>query len=127
MADLSIDFAGIKAPNPFWLASAPPTNSGYQVMKAYDAGWGGAVWKTLGMPTINISSRYSSINYRDTRMAGFTNIELISDRPLEDNLREMREVTKRFPNHATIASLMVDTREQWIDIIKMVEDAGAKA
>ena len=58
-------------------------------------------------------------------MAGFTNIELISDRPLEDTLREMREVTKRFPNHATIASLMVDTREQWIDIIKMVED-GAK-
>ncbi|MDG1842108.1 MAG: NAD-dependent dihydropyrimidine dehydrogenase subunit PreA [Crocinitomicaceae bacterium] len=126
MADLSVDFAGIKSPNPFWLASAPPTNSGYQVMKAYDAGWGGAVWKTLGMPTINVSSRYGSVNYRDTRMAGFNNIELISDRPLEDNLREMSEVTKRFPNHATIASLMVDTREQWIDIIKRVEDAGAK-
>ncbi len=126
MADLSIDFAGIKSPNPFWLASAPPANSGYQVMKAYDAGWGGAVWKTLGMPTINVSSRYGSTNYRDTRMAGFTNIELISDRPLEDNLREMREVTERFPDHATIASLMVDTREQWIDIIKQVEDAGAK-
>jgi dihydropyrimidine dehydrogenase (NAD+) subunit PreA len=126
MADLSVNFAGIKAPNPFWLASAPPTNSGYQIMKAYDAGWGGAVWKTLGIPTINVSSRYGATNYRDTRMAGFSNIELISDRPLEDNLREMREVTKRFPDHATIASLMVDTREEWIDIIKQVEDAGAK-
>ncbi len=126
MADLSIDFAGIKAPNPFWLASAPPTNSGYQIMKAFDAGWGGAVWKTLGMPTINVSSRYGSVNYRDTRMAGFSNIELITDRPLEDNLREMREVTKRFPDHAVIASLMVDTRAEWIDIIKQVEDAGAK-
>ena len=126
MADLSINFAGIKSPNPFWVASAPPANTGYQVMKAYDAGWGGAVWKTLGMPTINVSSRYGSTNYRDTRMAGFSNIELISDRPLEDNLREMREVTKRFPDHATIASLMVDTREEWIDIIKQVEDAGAK-
>ncbi len=126
MIDLSVDFAGIKAPNPFWLASAPPTNSGYQIMKAYDAGWGGAVWKTLGMPTINVSSRYGSTNYRNTRMAGFSNIELISDRPLEDNLREMAEVTKRFPDHATIASLMVDTREEWIDIIKRVEDAGAK-
>ena len=49
MTDLNINFAGIKAPNPFWLASAPPTNSGYQVMKAFDAGWGGAVWKTLGV------------------------------------------------------------------------------
>ena len=47
-ADLSIDFCGVKAPNPFWLASAPPTNSEYQVRRAFDAGWGGAVWKTLG-------------------------------------------------------------------------------
>ena len=125
MADLSIDFAGIKAPNPFWLASAPPTNSGYQIIKAFEAGWGGAVWKTLGLPTINVSSRYGAVNYRDTRMMGFSNIELISDRPLADNLREMEEVKKYFPDHAVIASLMVDTREQWIQIIKDVENAGA--
>jgi dihydropyrimidine dehydrogenase (NAD+) subunit PreA len=125
MIDLSIDFAGIKSPNPFWLASAPPTNSGYQVMKAFDAGWGGAVWKTLGMPTINVSSRYGTLNYKDNRMIGFNNIELISDRPLEDNLREIEEVKKYYPDHAVIASLMVDTRKEWEDIIKMVEDAGA--
>jgi dihydropyrimidine dehydrogenase (NAD+) subunit PreA len=125
MTDISIDFAGIKSPNPFWLASAPPTNSGYQLMKAFDAGWGGAVWKTLGMPTINVSSRYGAINYRDARMAGFSNIELISDRPLEDNLREMQEVKKYYPNHAVIASLMVDTRQEWETIIKEVQDAGA--
>lgn len=123
--DLSVNFAGIKAPNPFWLASAPPTNTGYQIMKAFEAGWGGAVWKTLGVPTINVSSRYGSTNYRDTRMVGFSNIELITDRPLEDNLREMTEVKKHFPNHAVIASLMVDTRKEWEDIIKQVEDAGA--
>ncbi len=125
MADLSIDFAGIKSPNPFWLASAPPTNSGYQIMKAFEAGWGGAVWKTLGVPVINVSSRYASINYRDTRMAGFTNIELITDRPLADNLREISEVKKYFPDHAVIASLMVETKEQWHQIIKDVENAGA--
>lgn len=125
MADLSINFAGIKAPNPFWLASAPPTNSGYQVMKAFDAGWGGAVWKTLGVPVINVSSRYGSVNYRDTRMAGFNNIELITDRPLADNLREIEEVKKYFPDHAVIASLMVETREEWNQIIKDVENAGA--
>ena len=124
MADLSINFAGIKAPNPFWLASAPPTNSGYQVMKAFDAGWGGAVWKTLGIPVVNVSSRYGSINYRNTRMAGFTNIELITDRPLSINLKEIEEVKKYFPNHAIIASLMVESRAEWEQIIKDVQNAG---
>ncbi|NNL92671.1 MAG: NAD-dependent dihydropyrimidine dehydrogenase subunit PreA [Saprospiraceae bacterium] len=125
MPNLNIDFAGIKAPNPFWLASAPPTNSGYQIMKAFEAGWGGAVWKTLGIPVINVSSRYGSINYRGSRMAGFNNIELITDRPLADNLKEIEEVKKYFPDHAIIASLMVETKEEWIQIIKDVENAGA--
>ncbi|KAB2880600.1 NAD-dependent dihydropyrimidine dehydrogenase subunit PreA [bacterium] len=125
MPDLSVNFAGIKSPNPFWLASAPPTNSGYQVMKAFDAGWGGAVWKTLGIPIVNVSSRYGALNYRDTRMMGFNNIELISDRPLIDNLREIEEVKKHFPDHAVIASLMVQSREEWHQIVKDVENAGA--
>lgn len=125
MTDISINFAGIKSPNPFWLASAPPTNSGYQIMKAFDAGWGGAVWKTLGIPVVNVSSRYGSVNYRDTRMAGFNNIELITDRPLSDNLREISEVKKYFPNHAVIASLMVESRKQWQQIILDVQNAGA--
>ncbi|MGB3080825.1 MAG: NAD-dependent dihydropyrimidine dehydrogenase subunit PreA, partial [Saprospiraceae bacterium] len=125
MANLSSNFAGIKSPNPFWLASAPPTNSGYQVMKAFDAGWGGAVWKTLGVPVVNVSSRYGSVNYRNSRMIGFNNIELITDRPLRDNLREITEVKKRFPDHAVIASLMVETKEQWHEIMRQVTDAGA--
>ncbi len=124
MPDLSIDFAGIKSPNPFWLASAPPTNSGYQVMKAFDAGWGGAVWKTLGIPVINVSSRYGSVNYRGTRMAGFNNIELITDRTLSENLKEIEEVKKYFPNHAVIASLMVESKKEWEQIIKDSENAG---
>lgn len=125
MADLRTNLAGIKSPNPFWLASAPPTNSGYQVMKAFDAGWGGAVWKTLGVPVVNVSSRYGSLNYRDTRMMGFNNIELITDRPLADNLREIEEVKKRFPDHAVIASLMVETREEWHQIVRDVQNAGS--
>lgn len=125
MADLRTNLAGIKSPNPFWLASAPPTNSGYQIMKAFDAGWGGAVWKTLGVPVVNVSSRYGSVNYRDNRMVGFNNIELITDRPLADNLREIEEVKKRFPDHAVIASLMVESREEWHQIVKDVENAGS--
>jgi dihydropyrimidine dehydrogenase (NAD+) subunit PreA len=125
MADLRIDFAGIRSPNPFWLASAPPTNSGYQVSRAFEAGWGGAVWKTLGDPIVNVSSRYGAFSYRGWRIAGFNNIELITDRPLEDNLREIRQVKRSFPDRAVIASLMVESkREAWHDIVKRVEDAG---
>src|SRR5690606_35077137 len=106
MADLSIDFAGIKSPNPFWLASAPPANSGEQVMRAFDAGWGGAVWKTLGDPIMNVTSRFGGVDYDGRRLMGLNNIELITDRPLEVNLREIREVKKRYPNNVVIASLM---------------------
>jgi dihydropyrimidine dehydrogenase (NAD+) subunit PreA len=125
MADLSIDFCGIKSPNPFWLASAPPTNTGDQVMRAFDAGWGGAVWKTLGNPIVNVSSRFGGIDYGNTRLMGLNNIELITDRPLEVNLREIREVKKRYPKHTVIASLMVETKEEWREIIQKAEDAGA--
>jgi len=125
MADLKINFAGIKSPNPFWLASGPPTNSGYQIMKAFDQGWGGAVWKTLGVPVVNVSSRYGAINHRGNRLVGFNNIELITDRRLCDNLREMEEVKKYFPGHAVIASLMVQTREEWQQIVRDVQNAGA--
>jgi len=124
MPDISVNFAGIKSPNPFWLASAPPTNSGYQIMRAFDAGWGGAVWKTLGIPVVNVSSRYGGVNYRESRLIGLNNIELITDRPLKDNLREMEEVKKYFPDHPVIASLMVESREEWEQIIKDVENAG---
>src|SRR5688572_7242158 len=126
MADLSIDFAGIRSPNPFWLASAPPTNTGDQVMRAFEAGWGGAVWKTLGEPIVNVSSRYSSVDWHGQRLMGLNNIELITDRPLEANFREISEVKKRFPGHALIVSLMVESkREIWHEMVKRAEDAGA--
>jgi len=124
MADLSIDFAGIKSPNPFWLASAPPTNSGEQIMRAFDAGWGGAVWKTLGQPIVNVSSRLGSVDLADRRMMGLNNIELITDRSLAVNLKEIAEVKRRYPEHAVIVSLMFDTREEWRDILKRCEDTG---
>ena len=126
MADLSVNFAGIRSPNPFWLASGPPTNCGDQIMRAFDAGWGGAVWKTIGEPITNVSSRYSAMDWKGLRIAGFNNIELISDRPIDLNLREISEVKRRYPKHAVIASLMVESRrEAWHDIVRRSEDAGA--
>ncbi len=125
MADLNVNLAGIKSPNPFWLASAPPTNSGYQVMRAFEAGWGGAVWKTLGDPIVNVTSRFAGLDWKGERMIGMNNIELITDRSLEDNLREIREVKKRFPERPIIASLMEEPkRDKWHELVNKVQDAG---
>lgn len=125
MANLEINFAGIKSPNPFWLASAPPSNSGYQVQKAFEQGWGGAVWKTVGAPVLNVCNRYGTMDYRGQKIMGLNNVELISDRPLEVNLKEMAETKKNFPKHTVIASVMVESKkESWQEIIKRIEDTG---
>jgi dihydropyrimidine dehydrogenase (NAD+) subunit PreA len=128
MADLRSNFAGIKSPNPFWLASAPPTDKAYNVERAFKAGWGGVVWKTLGedRPIVNVSSRYGGLDINGYRMAGFTNIELITDRPLDVNLREIKQVKRNWPDRALIVSLMVPCEEDsWKRILAQVEDTGA--
>jgi dihydropyrimidine dehydrogenase (NAD+) subunit PreA len=125
MADLSIDFAGIKSPNPFWVASGPPSNTAHQAHRAFEAGWGGVVWKTIGEPIVNVASRYSALTLGGMKMAGFNNIELISDRSPETNFDEIAEVKKRWPKHTVIASLMVDTRERWHEFVKRSADCGA--
>ena len=125
MADLKTNFAGIESPNPFWLASAPPTNLGSMIERAFDAGWGGAVWKTIGAPVVNVSSRLASIDHNAQRMIGLNNIELISDRSVEVNLREAYEVKKKYPKNALILSLMVESnREAWHEIVKKAQDTG---
>ncbi|MFO1036005.1 MAG: NAD-dependent dihydropyrimidine dehydrogenase subunit PreA [Geminicoccaceae bacterium] len=128
MADLRCTIAGVKSPNPFWLASAPPTDKEYNVVRAFKAGWGGVVWKTLGEdpPVVNVTSRYGTLNYRGQRMAGFNNIELITDRPLEVNLQEIKAVKRAWPDRAMIVSLMVPCNEDsWKNILARVEDTGA--
>jgi dihydropyrimidine dehydrogenase (NAD+) subunit PreA len=126
MANLHSNYLGIQSPNPFWLASAPPTDKKINVLRAFEAGWGGVVWKTLGSQVKNTSSRYSAVSYAGKRVMGFNNIELISDRPLSINLKEIREVIKEFPDRAMVVSLMADnSRAAWHDMIKQVEDTGA--
>ena len=130
MADLSCNIAGVKSPNPFWLASAPPTDKKYNVERAFKAGWGGVVWKTLGEdpPVVNVSSRYGAIDLNGFKIAGLNNIELITDRPLEVNLREITEVKRQWPDRALVVSLMVPCDEEsWKRILKRVELTGADA
>jgi dihydropyrimidine dehydrogenase (NAD+) subunit PreA len=130
MADISNTFAGIKSPNPFWLASAPPTDKAYNVERAFKAGWGGVVWKTLGEdgpPLVNVNGpRYGAIWGADRRLLGLNNIELITDRDLHVNLREIKQVKKDWPDRAMIVSIMVPCEEAaWKAILPLVEETGA--
>ncbi|WP_257386768.1 NAD-dependent dihydropyrimidine dehydrogenase subunit PreA [Tahibacter caeni] len=130
MADLRNNFVGVRSPNPFWLASAPPTDKAYNVIRAFEAGWGGVVWKTLGLDphVVNVSSRYGAVQWNGQRIAGLNNIELITDRPLKVNLDEIRQVKRDWPDRAMIVSLMVPCDEQsWKTILPMVEDTGCDA
>jgi dihydropyrimidine dehydrogenase (NAD+) subunit PreA len=130
MADLRNTFAGITSPNPFWLASAPPTDKATNVHRAFEAGWGGVVWKTLGEdgpPIVNVNGpRYGALLTADRRLLGFNNIELITDRPLRTNLDEIAQVKREWPDRAMVVSLMVPcTEAAWKAILPMVEDTGA--
>ena len=130
MIDLKSNFIGIETPNPFWLASAPPTDKAYNVNRAFEAGWGGVMWKTLGeagLPLVNVSGpRYGAWHGKDRTLMGLNNIELITDRDLEINLAEIIQVKKDWPNRGVVVSLMVPCEEQaWIDILRRVEDTGA--
>ena len=128
MADLKCAFLGIESPNPFWLASAPPTDKAYNVNRAFEAGWGGAVWKTLGEdpPIVNVGGpRYAAIHGKDRQVIGFNNIELITDRPLQVNLDEIRQVKRDWPDRALLVSVMFAMNpETWAKYIPMIEDTG---
>ena len=126
MADLSANLAGVKSPNPFWLASGPPADKAYNVARAFEAGWGGVVWKTLGDPIVNTASRYGAAASNGSRVAGFTNIELITDRALDVNLREITEIKRDWPDRAVVVSAMVPcTEPEWEVMVKRIEETGA--
>jgi len=128
MANLTTSFVGIKSPNPFWLASAPPTDKEYNVVRAFKAGWGGVVWKTLGEdpPIVNTCSRYGAMSLNGMRMVGFNNIELITDRPLDVNLQEIKRVKRDWPDRALVVSLMVPCEQHnWEAILHAVEETEA--
>jgi dihydropyrimidine dehydrogenase (NAD+) subunit PreA len=130
MANLQSHFLGIKSPNPCWLASAPPTDKEYNVRRAFEAGWGGVVWKTLGSegpPVVNVNGpRYGAIYGADRRLLGLNNIELITDRDLYTNLEEIKRVKADYPDRAIIVSIMVPCEEEaWKAILPLVEETGA--
>src|SRR6218665_4210528 len=88
MPDLRSRFRGIASPNPFWLPSAPPTDKEINVTRAFEAGWGGVVWKTLceDPAVVNVNGpRYATLMSQDRRVIGLNNIEPITHPPPHPN------------------------------------------
>ena len=126
--DLSITFLGVKFENPFCLSSSPVGNCYEMCAKAYDAGWGGVVFKTIGPKHFEInevSPRFDALTKEDTPFVGFKNMEQIAEHSLEENLRDLKRLKEEYPNKVLIASIMGTNEEDWVELARLVEEAGA--
>ncbi len=127
--DLSINVNGMKFPNPFLLGSGPPGTNARVIAKSYDAGWGGAVAKTISLESakvVNVVPRYGKLKSKTSgEVIGFENIELISDRPIDTWLDEFRQLKKEYPDRILIASIMEEyDKNRWHELTRVVQDTG---
>jgi dihydropyrimidine dehydrogenase (NAD+) subunit PreA len=146
VADLSTEFTGIRFENPFLLASAPPTESESNIMRAYEAGWGGVVTKTIGLhPVVNVAgpktkfiradnsgTRVSMAKRPDTTLIASWNWELISDKPMDWWLPKLESIKRAWPNRVLVASIMAGSGNDkelgaWQTLVQGVQDAGVDA
>ena len=133
MTDLSIEACGIRYPNPFVLASGPPGTNGKVIQRSFELGWGGIVCKTISLESdkvVNTVPRYGKLKNRQDQkeVIGFQNIELISDRPFEIWLKELRECKEAYPDHVLIASIMEEYRKDaWVEIVERTQETGVDA
>src|SRR5205823_13131265 len=60
-------------------------------------------------------------------IVGINNIELISDRPLEQNLREIEQLRREYPDRVIIGSLMAPIDEHaWKELAAKILNAGVQ-
>lgn len=126
--DLSITFMGVKFPNPFCLSSSPVGNCYDMCAKAYEEGWGGVVFKTIGPKHYlidEVSPRFDALTKEDLPFVGFKNMEQIAEHSLEENLEDLRRLKKNYPNNVLIASIMGSNEEDWEELARLVTEAGA--
>ncbi len=143
---LATTFTGLEFVNPFVLASAPPTESKRKILKAFEAGWGGVVTKTIGLhPVENVAGPktiyqrtseqkpyVSRIKRPDTVSHSSWNWELISDQPLEQWLPDLEEIKTTYPDRMVIASIMAgcgneEEMEAWRKLARAVVNVGCDA
>ena len=126
--DLSVEFLGVHFENPFCLSSSPVGNCYEMCAKAYDEGWAGVVFKTIGPASFlidEVSPRFDALTKEGTPFVGFKNMEQIAEHPLEQNLDDLAKLKKAYPGKVLIASIMGPDAEDWTELARLVTDAGA--
>lgn len=126
--DLSIDFLGVHFENPFCLSSSPVSNCYEMCKKAYEVGFGGVVFKTIGPKSYfidEVSPRFDKVSKESTDFIGFKNMEQIAEHPLEDNLRDMKRLKEEFPDKVLIASIMGNDDNTWEELARLATEARA--
>jgi dihydropyrimidine dehydrogenase (NAD+) subunit PreA len=124
--DLSVDYLGVKCENPFFLSSSPVGGCYDMVAKAYEAGWGGVFYKTIGIFVADeCSPRFDNTNKDGIPWLGFKNMEQISDKPTEENFENMLRLKRDYPEKVMVATIMGSSNEEWAALAKMSEQAGA--
>ena len=128
MKDLSITFMGVKFPNPFCLSSSPVGNCYDMCAKAYESGWGGVVFKTIGPKHYlidEVSPRFDALAKEGSPFVGFKNMEQIAEHTLEENLADLRRLKENYPDRVLIASIMGSNEKDWEELARLVTEAGA--
>lgn len=125
-ADLSIEFCGLHCENPFFLSSSVVASGYEMIARAFDMGWAGAVYKTIGFfKPEEVSPRFDAPRKEGTPFIGFRNMEQISDRSLEENLEVFRRLKRDYPNKILVSSIMGQSDDEWTQLARMSEEAGA--
>ena len=124
--DLSIDYLGVKCENPFFLSSSPVGSNYEMVAKSFEEGWGGVFYKTIGIFVADeCSPRFDQTNKEGLPWLGFKNMEQISDKPTQLNFENMFKLKRDYPDKVMVASIMGSCDDEWRQLAKMAEQAGA--
>lgn len=124
--DLSIDFCGVPCENPFFLSSSVVGSNYEMVAKAFEMGWAGVAFKTIGTFVPNeVSPRFDALRKESVPFVGFKNIEQISDHTLEENVAFLKQLKKDYPTKIIVASIMGQTEEEWTYLAKLMTEAGS--
>ena len=142
----AVTFTGLRFENPFLLSSAPPTESDSNIMRAFDAGWGGVVTKTIGLhPVVNVagpktkflrtSSETGQLSMQKrpgTALHSSWNWELISDKPIDWWVPRIARIKQAHPSRVLIASIMAgsgsdEELRHWQTLATACQDQGADA
>jgi dihydropyrimidine dehydrogenase (NAD+) subunit PreA len=139
-------FTGLHFENPFLLASAPPTESDSNIMRAFDAGWGGVVTKTIGLhPVLNVAGPKTTFLRSNPESGSLSmqkrpgaalhsswNWELISDKPLDWWVPRIARIKRAHPERILVASIMAgsgtdEELRNWQTLANACQGEGADA